>query len=125
MDNWDLLKRFLQNEKARYKERKCLTALPAVLSILEGERGVLKASMVFAIEHTDTPCNLINETQKVNEPTVINLALKLASTHKDLKSVIATKKFHPRVETALESVPVNNRTALRATFLEEEEEYEI
>ena len=63
VDNWNLFKQFFQKETARYKEGKCQTTILTVLGILEVQAAEMKASTVFAVEHTDALCTLINETQ--------------------------------------------------------------
>ena len=48
-----------------------------------------QAMMVFAVEHTEELCTLLNESQKTQEPTVVGMALKVAMCHQNVRKQVS------------------------------------
>lgn len=73
---------------------------------------------MFAMDHTEDICKLVNLTQTTAAPVVVVLADRLHALAEDLGSRIKNKTLLPRVVEALAKVKAEERTALQKKFWE-------
>ena len=72
---------------------------------------------VFANEHTEDLCNIIQLSQKTNEPIVVVFAHRLAAIESSLNSVVTQTQLGPRTQESLKAVaPESKQLELEKKF---------
>ena len=125
LDYMDHLRLFMEQSTPNDQHEVLLASLKAKVS----EK---KATMAFAVAHTEELVQLINWTQNTSEPVgvhffvqcfftlsspVVQLALQISVCHNTIKQQSQEKLLKPRVQTALSAIGNDHaRNALQAKF---------